>query len=94
MNEKEMREYMANKVIVIYVAESYVAQEDQEPNANELITYLSPIIQKSLDFRAAKTVNALISEISLEIQDSYYQILNPDPQELEYTKTSVSNEDY
>ena len=28
MNEKEMREYMANKVIVIYVAESYVAQED------------------------------------------------------------------
>ena len=62
-----MRTYMSNKVIVVYVAESYVAQEDQEPNENELVTYLNPIISKTLDFRAAKTVNAMVSEIAMEI---------------------------
>ena len=62
-----MRTYMSNKVIVVYVAESYVAQEDQEPNENDLVTYLNPIISKTLDFRAAKTVNAMVSEIAMEI---------------------------
>ena len=85
---------MSNKVIVVYVAESYVAQEDQEPNENELVTYLNPIISKTLDFRAAKTVNAMVSEIAMEIQDSYFQIFRPAKQELEYTQTRVSNEDY
>ena len=85
---------MANKMIVVYVAESYVAQEDQKPNENELVTYLNPIIKKTLDFRASKTVNTLISEVAMEIQDSYYQIFNPAPQEIEFTKTKVTNEDY
>ena len=67
-----MRNYMKNKMIVVYSAESFVAQEDQKPNENELITYLKPIIKKTLDFRASKTVNAIISEIQMEIQDSYY----------------------
>ena len=38
-------------------------------------------------------MNALIQEITMEIQDSYWQIFRPDPQELEYTKTFVYNED-
>ena len=29
----------------------------------------------------------------MEIQDSYYQIFAPEPQELEFTKTFVYNED-
>ena len=68
---------MNDKMIVVYVAHSYVAQEDQEPNKNELITSLTPIVEKRLDFRLHKNVNALIQEVQMEIQDSYYQIFRP-----------------
>ena len=54
-------------MIVVYVAHSYVAQEDQEPNKNELITSLTPIVEKRLDFRLHKNVNALIQEVQMEI---------------------------
>ena len=50
-------------MIVIYVSESYVAQEDQTPNENELITYLTPIIEKRLDYRTSKSVRARVQEI-------------------------------
>lgn len=62
-----MRDYMQDKMIVVYVADSYVAQEDQTPNENELITYLTPIMTKRLDFRLSKTVNLLVKEINMEI---------------------------
>ena len=62
-SEKEIREYMDDKLIVVYVAHSYLAQEDQEPNNNELITTLTPIVEKQLDFRLHKNVNALIQEV-------------------------------
>ena len=84
---------MNDKMIVVYVAHSYVAQEDQEPNKNELITSLTPIVEKRLDFRLHKNVNALIQEVQMEIQDSYYQIFRPAKQELQFTKTFVYNED-
>ena len=54
---------------------------------------MTPIVEKRLDFRLHKNVNALIQEIQLEIQDSYFQIFKPAPQELEYTQTKVYNED-
>ena len=54
---------MDDKLIVVYVAHSYLAQEDQEPNNNELITTLTPIVEKQLDFRLHKKVNALIQEV-------------------------------
>ena len=69
-----MRDYMNDKMIVVYVSESYVAQEDQVPNENELITFLTPIMSKRLDFRLSKTVDLLVKEINMEIQDSYWQI--------------------
>ena len=59
-SDDEIREYLNDKVVVVYVAQSYVAQEDQEPNNNELITSLTPIVEKRLDFRLHKYVNALI----------------------------------
>lgn len=66
-SDYEMRKYFQDKVIVVYVAESYVAQDDQIPNQNELITYLNPIVTKQLDFRLSKSVNMLVKEINMEI---------------------------
>ena len=89
-----MRDYMQDKMIVVYVAESYVAQqENQAPNENELITYLTPIMTKRLDFRLSKTVNLLVREINMEIQDSYWQIFGVEDQELEFTTTIITGED-
>ena len=51
---------MNDKVVVVYAAQSYLSQDDQEPNNNELITSLTPIVEKRLDFRLHKSVNALI----------------------------------
>ena len=54
---------------------------------------MSPIIDKSIDVSRRKNINAFISTIEMEIQDSYWQILNPEPQALEFTRTKVYNED-
>ena len=55
-----MRLYMADKTVVVYTEASYVSQTDQEPNENELVTYLTPIVEKRLDYRLSKIVNTVV----------------------------------
>ena len=58
--DAEMREYMTDKTIVVYAEASYVSRTDQEPNENELVTYLTPIVEKRLDYRLSKIVNTVV----------------------------------
>ena len=58
--DSEMRLYMADKTVVVYTEASYVSQTDQEPNENELVTYLTPIVEKRLDYRLSKIVNTVV----------------------------------
>ena len=84
---------MKNKSIVVFATESFVKEEDQEPNNNEVQHYMVPIAEKRLDFRYHKNIGAQIEEQEFEIQDNIYQFLTPDKQEITFTKTQVASED-
>ena len=63
--------------------------DEKDANENELITFLTPLVEKSLDFRSSKSVNTLIQEVQMEIQDSYWQFFRPDKQRLAWTAASI-----
>ena len=56
--DEEMRNYMRDKRIVVFSAKSFLSEENSQPNENELVTYLTPIVEKQLDFPLQKSVKA------------------------------------
>ena len=94
MSEDVIREYLKNKSIVVFATESFVKEDgEQEPNQNEVQSYLVPIAEKRLDFRYHKNIVAQIEEHHIEIQDELIQVTNPEAQEIVYTRTFVAAED-
>ena len=94
MSEALIREYLKNKSIVVFATESFVKEDgEQEPNQNEVQSYLVPIAEKRLDFRYHKNIVAQIEEHHIEIQDELIQVTNPEAQEIVYTRTFVAAED-
>ena len=61
----QIRAYMLDKRIVVYTAQSFLSEESKSPNENELVTYLTPILEKRLDFRLHKSVNAVMQEVAM-----------------------------
>ena len=86
-----MKEFMSNKSLIVYASKSFVEDEVKTPNENALISYLVPLVEKRLDLRYHKDVWASIEERHLEIQDSYIQILSPEPQVINLADFSVSS---
>ena len=94
MSEAVIREYLKNKSIVVFATESFVKEDgEQEPNQNEVVSYMVPIAEKRLDFRYHKNIVAQIEEHHIEIQDELIQVTNPEAQEIVYTRTFVAAED-
>jgi hypothetical protein len=42
--------------LVVLATKSFVKEEGQEPNKNELVSYLVPLAEKRLDYRYHKEV--------------------------------------
>ena len=78
-SENLFLDYFLDKTIVVFATESFIKEEDQEPNKNEVQSYMVPIAEKRLDYRAHKNIGAQIEEIYFEIQDMLIQIHNPEP---------------
>ena len=94
MSEDVIRDYLKNKSIVVFATESFVKEDgEQEPNQNEVQSYMVPIAEKRLDFRYHKNIVAQIEEHHIEIQDELIQVTNPEAQEIVYTRTFVAAED-
>ena len=67
--EQLFLDYFLDKTIVVFSTESFVKEENQEPNQNEVQSYMVPVAEKRLDYRAHKNIGAQVEEIFFEIQD-------------------------
>ena len=74
----EIREYLRDKTIVVFATESYVEDEVIEANNRKVISSLTPIIEKRLDFASHKEVKIEVVEHNIEIQDLLLQIFEPE----------------
>ena len=92
-SEDEIRDYLKDKSLVIFATSSYIETEVVEENNREVITSLSPIITKRLDYTYHKVMEVEVEEQQFEIQDKLWQFLEPSKQELTLTKVYVESED-
>ena len=68
-SEDEIREYLKDKTLVVYAAESFVEEEDQEVNNSNTVSYMVPVAEKRLDFKYHKTVDVQVEENIYILQD-------------------------
>ena len=64
-----------------------------EENNRAVISSLTPIVSKRLDFAYHKVLEVEVEEQQFEIQDLLWQFLEPGKQELTLTKVYVESED-
>ena len=76
-SEDEIRDYLKDKSLVIFATSSYIETEVVEENNREVITSLSPIITKRLDYTYHKVMEVEVEEQQFEIQDKLWQFLEP-----------------
>ena len=56
---QEIREYLQDKTIVVYATQSFVRESTDSDKGNEIVNYLEPLVEKRLDFKYHKSVEAV-----------------------------------